>query len=55
MYIGDYMANFKPVTDGFGKLTYSVTGVVQESDEAIHFVFLLDNNDDFCEIANPPN
>jgi hypothetical protein len=55
MDIGDYTANFKPVTDGFGKLTYSVTGVVQESDEAIHFVFLLDNNDDFCEIANPPN
>ncbi|MEX0165020.1 hypothetical protein MRBLPD1_003532 [Pseudomonas brassicacearum] len=53
MEIGDYFVNFKPVTDGFGKLTYTVTDVVPESDPAIHFVFLKDNNDDFCEIANP--
>lgn len=53
MEIGDYFVNFKPVTDAFGKLTYTVTDVVPESDAAIHFVFLKDNNDDFCEIANP--
>ncbi|ROM70576.1 hypothetical protein BK653_01405 [Pseudomonas brassicacearum] len=53
MEIGDYFVNFKPVTDGFGKLTYTITDVVPESDPAIHFVFLKDNNDDFCEIANP--
>ncbi|WP_053157427.1 hypothetical protein [Pseudomonas sp. Pf153] len=53
MEIGDYFVNFKPVTDGFGKLTYTVTDVVPESDPAIHFVFLKDNNADFCEIANP--
>ncbi|MBV4458569.1 hypothetical protein KVG96_11455 [Pseudomonas sp. COR58] len=51
--IGDYETHFKPVSDGFGKLTYTITGVVQESDPAIHFVFLQDNNDDYCEVANP--
>ncbi|MFJ4196709.1 hypothetical protein [Pseudomonas sp. NPDC089534] len=51
--IGDYETHFKPVSDGFGKLTYTVEGIVQESDPAIHFVFLLDNNDDYCEVANP--
>lgn len=51
--IGDYMTHLKPVSDAFGKLTYTVTGVVPESDSAIHFVFLVDNNGDFCEVANP--
>ena len=53
MDIGNYLVNFKPVTDNFGKLTYTITDVTPESDPAIHFVFLKDNNDDFCEIANP--
>lgn len=51
--IGVYMTHFKPVSDGYGKLTYSITGVVPESDAAVHFVFLLDNDGDYCEIANP--
>jgi hypothetical protein len=51
--IGDYMDNFKPVSDGFGKLTYTITGIVPESDPAVHFVFLQNNDDQFCEIANP--
>jgi hypothetical protein len=51
--IGDYMLHFKPVSDGFGKLTYTVTDVVPESDAATHFVFLVDNDGDYCEIANP--
>jgi hypothetical protein len=51
--IGDYLTHFKPVSDGFGKLSYTITGVVPESDPAIHFVFMLDNDGKFCEIANP--
>jgi hypothetical protein len=51
--IGEYFEHFKPVSDGFGKLSYTITDVVPESDPAIHFVFLLDNDDDYCEIANP--
>jgi hypothetical protein len=47
------MLNFKPVSDGFGKLTYTVSGVIPESDAATHFVFLVDNDGDYCEIANP--
>ncbi|GID02822.1 hypothetical protein [Pseudomonas sp. 008] len=53
--IGEYMTHLKPVSNAYGKLTYTVTGVVPESDSAIHFVFLVDNNGDFCEVANPPN
>ncbi|MBC3376503.1 hypothetical protein HU762_21400 [Pseudomonas sp. SWRI92] len=53
MVIGDYSDNFRPVSDGYGKLFYTVTDVTPESDPAIHFVFLTDNNGDFCEIANP--
>ncbi|UZE09245.1 hypothetical protein [Pseudomonas sp. B21-053] len=51
--IGDYFVNFKPVSNGFGKLTYTVSAVLPESDPAIHFVFLVDNNRDYCEVANP--
>lgn len=51
--IGDYMTHFKPVSDGFGKLTYIITGVVPESEPAVHYVFMVDNDGDYCEIANP--
>ena len=51
--IGDYMTHFKPVSERFGKLTYTVSSVVPESDAAIHFVFLLDNDGAYCEVANP--
>jgi hypothetical protein len=51
--IGDYMDNFKPVSNGYGKLTYTITGIVPESDPAVHFVFMLNNDDQFCEIAHP--
>ena len=51
--IGEYITHLKPVSEGFGKLTYTITSVVPESDAAIHFVFLLDNDGQYCEIANP--
>jgi hypothetical protein len=51
--IGDYMDNFKRVSNGYGKLTYTITGIVPESDPAVHFVFMLNNDDQFCEIAHP--
>lgn len=51
--IGDYFLNYKPVSEGYGKLTYTITGIVADSDEAIHRVFLLDNNGEYCEVANP--
>lgn len=51
--IGAYMTHFKPVSDGYGKLTYTISSVVPESDPATHYVFLLDNDGDYCEVANP--
>ncbi|VVO10007.1 hypothetical protein PS718_03352 [Pseudomonas fluorescens] len=51
--IGTYETHLKPVSDAFGKLTYTISGVTPESDPAIHFVFLKDNDDQYCEIANP--
>ncbi len=51
--IGDYMTHLKPVSNGYGKLTYTISSVVPESDSAVHFVFLEDNNGDYCEVANP--
>jgi hypothetical protein len=47
------MTHFKPVSDGYGKLTYTISSVMPESDPATHYVFLLDNDGDYCEIANP--
>jgi len=51
--IGDYFKELKPVSDGYGKLFYTISTVAPESEPAVHFVFLEDNNGDYCEVANP--
>ncbi|MCX2546180.1 hypothetical protein [Pseudomonas sp. COW5] len=52
-FIGDYLKELKPVSDGYGKLFYTISTVTPESEPAVHFVFLEDNNGDYCEVANP--
>ncbi|UVK85977.1 hypothetical protein LOY52_13815 [Pseudomonas sp. B21-051] len=51
--IGVYATHLKPVSGGWGKLTYTISSVIPESTPAIHGVFLLNNEGQFCEEVNP--
>jgi len=51
--IGEYATHLKPVSAGWGKLTYTISGVLPESTPAIHAVFLLNNEGKYCEEVNP--
>lgn len=53
LFIGEYFTNFRPVSGGFGKLTYTVETITEESTSAIHGVYLTDGDLRYCEVANP--
>ena len=53
LFIGEYFANFRPVSGGYGKVTYTVETITEESTPAIHEVYLTDGDLFYCEVANP--
>lgn len=51
--IGVYATHLKPVSAGWGKLTYKISSVLPESTPAIHSVFLINNEGKYCEEVSP--